>query len=185
MRNFKEKVFTLLYIIFAKNLPRTYHSRLSGKLRVFFGRRILKYCGKGVNIERGAIFNSSCSLGDYSGIGIKSELNGFGGIIIGKYVSMGPEVVVYTCNHSTKRTDIPIQMQGYDELKPVTIEDDVWIGRRVIILPGVTIGKGSVIGAGAVVSKDIPPYSIAVGVPARPVKNRKDYGNEENSTDNS
>lgn len=175
MRSYKEKVFTLLYIIFAKNLPKSYHLRIAGKLRNFFAKRILKSCGKNVNIEHGAVFNSCCSVGDYSGIGIDCEMNGFGGITIGNYVSMGPETVIYTQNHSTKRTDIPMQQQGYDDSKPVVIEDDVWIGRRVIILPGVTIGKGSVIGAGAVVSRDIPPYSVAIGVPARVVKNRKDF----------
>jgi maltose O-acetyltransferase len=86
---------------------------------------------------------------------------------------MGPEVVIYTQNHSSKRTDITMQEQGFDNAKPVIIGNDVWIGRRVIILPGVIIGKGSVIGAGAVVSKNIPAYSVAVGNPAKVVKNRK------------
>ena len=58
-------------------------------------------------------------------------------------------------------------------LGSVTVEDDVWIGSNCVILPGVTIGCGSVIGAGAVVTKDIPPYSIAVGVPAKVLKQRK------------
>jgi acetyltransferase-like isoleucine patch superfamily enzyme len=57
--------------------------------------------------------------------------------------------------------------------KEVVIEDDVWLGYNVIVLPGVTIGKGSVIGAGSVVSKDIPPYSIAIGNPARVIKKRE------------
>ena len=61
-------------------------------------------------------------------------------------------------------------------VKPIVIEDDVWIGRRVIILPGVTIGRGSVIGAGAVVAKDIPPYSVAVGNPCKVVRNRINNG---------
>ena len=67
--------------------------------------------------------------------------------------------------------------QGFSDLAPVIIEDDVWIGARAIILPGVIIGKGSVIGAGAVVAKSIPPYSVAVGNPARVVKTRTDKEN--------
>ena len=173
MRSLKEKFFTLLYILFAKNLPKSYHLKFAKYARGFFAKRILKSFGEDANIEHGAVFNSSCSLGAFSSIGVDCELNGFGGITIGDYVMMGPETVIYTENHSTKRTDIPMQQQGYEAPKPVVIEDDVWIGRRVIILPGVTIGKGSVIGAGAVVSKDIPPYSVAVGVPARVVKSRK------------
>ena len=62
--------------------------------------------------------------------------------------------------------------QGNDETKPVTIGNDVWIGRRVIILPGVTISDGCVIGAGAVVTKDMPAYSIVGGVPAKVIKSR-------------
>lgn len=85
---------------------------------------------------------------------------------------MGPNVIIYTQNHRTDRTDIPMREQGMCEIKPVTIEDDVWLGARVCILPGVTIGKGSIIGACAVVSKSIPPYSLAVGNPAKVVKTR-------------
>ncbi|MEE1104690.1 MAG: DapH/DapD/GlmU-related protein, partial [Ruminococcus sp.] len=71
------------------------------------------------------------------------------------------------------RTDIPMMEQGKLEPKPVTIGDDCWIGRRVMILPGVHIAEGCVIGAGAVVTKNIPPYSVAAGVPARVIKSRK------------
>ena len=63
--------------------------------------------------------------------------------------------------------------QGWSVEKPVIIEDDVWIGSRVTILPGVTIGEGSVIGASAVVAKSVPPYSVVVGNPAKIVKTRK------------
>ncbi|MBE7081631.1 MAG: maltose O-acetyltransferase [Clostridiales bacterium] len=86
---------------------------------------------------------------------------------------MGPYVIFYAQNHCTSNPDIPMREQGMAEIKPITIEDDVWIGARVVVLPGVTIGKGSVIGACAVVSKDVPPYSVFVGNPGRVVKNRK------------
>ncbi len=86
---------------------------------------------------------------------------------------MGPEVLIYTQNHDFSRTDITMDQQGWADEKPVVIEDDVWIGSRVIILPGVTIGKGSVIGASAVVTKSVPPYSVVAGNPAKIVKTRK------------
>ena len=76
---------------------------------------------------------------------------------------MGPEVYIYTQNHDFKRTDITMDKQGWSAEKPVVIEDDVWIGSRVTILPGVTIGEGSIIGASSVVTKSCPPYSIVVG----------------------
>lgn len=86
---------------------------------------------------------------------------------------MGPDVRIITINHKTERTDIPMKGQGVLSPQKVTICDDVWIGARVIILPGVTIGKGSIIGAGAVVTKDVPEYAVMGGVPARVIKFRK------------
>jgi len=70
------------------------------------------------------------------------------------------------------RIDIPINQQGSTEEKPIEIGNDVWIGTRVIILPGVKIGDHSIIGAGAVVTKSFPPYSIIGGVPAKLIKKR-------------
>jgi maltose O-acetyltransferase len=67
-----------------------------------------------------------------------------------------------------------MRLQGIKKAQPVSIEDDVWIGARVIILPGVRIGQGSIIGAGAVVAKNIPSYSICVGNPARIIRSRKE-----------
>ena len=88
-------------------------------------------------------------------------------------------MIVYEQNHNFDRVDIPMCQQGFQPVEPVHIGNDVWIGRRVIILPGVTIGDGCVIGAGAVVAKDIPPFSIAVGNPCRVIKNRKVNGTVE------
>ncbi len=86
---------------------------------------------------------------------------------------MGPDVVIFTMNHRADRTDIHMGAQGMTEKRKVIIGNDVWIGQRVMIMPGVTIGDGCIIAAGAVVTKDIPPYSIAGGVPARVLKSRK------------
>lgn len=175
MRSKKEKIWMLMYTIFAKNLPKSAHFKPAKKLRCFYAKRVMISVGKDVNIEKGAMFNGQSSIGDKSGVGIYCELNG--PVTIGKYVNMGPEVIIYTRNHGTSRTDIIMQEQGYGEYKPVVIEDDVWIGRRVIILPGVTIGKGSVVGAGSVVAKSVPPYSVAVGNPAKVIKNRLEIQN--------
>jgi maltose O-acetyltransferase len=85
---------------------------------------------------------------------------------------MGPEVFIITTNHRTSSTEIPMVYQGYEPTAPVTIGDDVWIGARAIILPGVKVGSASIIGAGAVVSKDVPAGGIVVGNPARIVRYR-------------
>ena len=86
---------------------------------------------------------------------------------------MGPDVVILTSNHKADRIDIPIGAQGMTGKRKVTIGNDVWIGQRVMIMPGVTIGDGCIIAAGAVVTKDVAPYSIVGGVPARVLKMRK------------
>lgn len=112
-------------------------------------------------------------LGNNTWLGPGTELHGEGGITIGNGVIFGPDVIVYTRTH---RFDHPeLNALPYDDhvlLKSVTIRDYVWIGRRAIILPGVTIGMGAVIGAGAVVSKSIPDYAVAVGNPAKVIRYR-------------
>jgi maltose O-acetyltransferase len=95
-----------------------------------------------------------------------------GTITIGADVMMGPDVVILTTNHIFENTDIPMDQQGIANELPVTIEDDVWIGTRVIILPGRHIGRGSIIGAGSVVTKDIPPFAIVGGNPAKVIRYR-------------
>ena len=97
-----------------------------------------------------------------------------GEIIIGDNVSMGPYCVLRAANHVFTNPNIPIREQGHEPGK-IILEDDVWLGANVIVLPNVKIGRGSVIGAGAVVTKEIEPYSIAVGVPAKKIRRR---GNE-------
>ena len=131
---------------------------------------MLENCGKNVNIESNATFSSKVTLEDYSGIGINAKI--YGTCHIGRYVMMGTDVTIITRNHRFDRTDIPMMEQGFEEERPVYIGNDVWIGDRVLILPGVHIGDGSIIAAGAVVTKDVPPYSIVAGVPARKIRDR-------------
>jgi len=95
-----------------------------------------------------------------------------GGLEIGDNVLIGPGVGIHGSNYKYSDKNRPIIEQGI-ESKGIKIEDDVWIGSNSTILDGVTIGKGSVIGAGSVVTRDIPPYSVAFGVPAKVVEERK------------
>lgn len=95
-----------------------------------------------------------------------------GKIRIGNYVHTGANVMMFAFNHSIDDIDVPSILQDYYDAD-VIIEDDVWIGAGSVILAGVHIGKGSVIAAGSVVNKDIPPYSIAGGIPAKVLKTRK------------
>lgn len=88
-------------------------------------------------------------------------------IHMGDHVAIGPKCLFETLNHSLKCTP-----EGFrpGKSKGIVVEDNVWIGACAIILPGVRIGKGSVVAAGAVITKDVPPYSVVAGIPARVIK---------------
>lgn len=85
---------------------------------------------------------------------------------------MGPEVVIYSSMHAYDDLNIPIMMQGAKEIKPVTIGNDVWVGLRAVIMPGVKIGNHVIIGSGAVVTHDVPDYAVVGGVPAKVIRYR-------------
>jgi maltose O-acetyltransferase len=173
--NMNRKISLVIYYLFTQYLPKSVLSPggLSKKIRGYLAKGIFKKCGKNVNLENRAYFGTgeNTEIGDNSSIGTSCQL--YGPVLIGKDVMMSPEVIILTRNHKHNRLDIPIRLQGMEEEKKVIIEDDVWIGTRVIILPGVRIGKGSIVAAGSVVTKDIPKYSIVGGVPAKTIKTRK------------
>lgn len=93
-------------------------------------------------------------------------------ITIGRDVLIAAYCSIISGNHCYTSREIPIREQGYFHGKPITIEDDVWLGTRVIVLEGVTIGMGAIVGAGSVVNKDIPAYEIWGGIPAKFIKKR-------------
>jgi acetyltransferase-like isoleucine patch superfamily enzyme len=131
--------------------------------------------GEGVSINDSVVINANRGqviLGDRSWLGPFCLVYGNGGVTIGSNVLVAGHTSINTVSHSADRCDIPINDQPA-VIDPVVIEDDVWIGLNAVILQGVTIGRGTIVGAGAVVNKSIPPWSIAVGVPARVVGRRK------------
>lgn len=107
-------------------------------------------------------------IGDFSSVNANDAE-----VIIGSNVAIGPMVLLQGANHRFDRLDVPITEQGHIP-SFVRIADDVWIGARVTILPGVTVHTGAVIGAGAVVGKDVPPYAVVVGVPAKVIRYRNE-----------
>lgn len=110
-------------------------------------------------------------IGDYSNIGAYCYLGCGGGIEIGKNVMMSPRVSLHSENHNFDQLNIPMREQGVTR-KAIVIEDDCWLASSSVILSGVHIGQGSIVAAGAVVTKDVPPYTIVGGFPARIIGRR-------------
>lgn len=164
--------FRTLYEVIGKHMPSSYCKLriLQKEFRYFCAKRFINHIGINVNIERGASFSKKVSIGDNSGIGINAYIQGE--CYIGKNVMMGPSCTIYTINHEFSDIEIPMCEQGIQKEKPVYIGDDVWIGSNVIILPGVIIEKHSIIGAGAVVTKNVPEKAIVAGNPARIIRYR-------------
>lgn len=138
-------------------------------LRRFFYRLAGVKIGQGSTIHTGTVFYDPrhISIGKDTVVGEKAVLDGREKINIGDHVDIASEVMIYNSEHNIEAEDFSAI------IAPVTIDDYVFIGPRAIILPGVKIGKGAVIGAGAIVTKDIPPFAIAGGVPAKIIGERR------------
>ena len=129
--------------------------------------------GKGIKISEGThIWNpNNVFLGNNVRIGRGSHLNAVEKIKIGSNVSLGPYVIITSANHNYTNINIPINKQGLTA-KEIIINDDVWIGTFSVILPGIMIGKGSIIAASAVVTKNVPSGVVVAGVPAKIIHKR-------------
>ena len=174
MRTILRAICYVLYYGFARHLPISYRPYAFGSMYVrrWICKGMFAKCGKKVNIEHGADIGSGrhTEIGDFSGIGVNCRATG--PLKIGRDVMMGPEVVIISTSHKFRDPNVPMRLQGFYEPQTVIIEDDVWIGTRAIILPGRRLGKGSIVGAGAVVTKDVEPYTIVGGDPARVIGRR-------------
>ena len=121
-------------------------------------------------IESFACINNAVGdvmIGNHTRIGLHNTI--IGPVEIGSHVNLAQGITVTALNHNFDDAEKRIDEQGVST-NPVTIEDDVWIGANVVILPGVTIGNHCVVAAGAVVTKDVPPHSLVAGVPAKVIK---------------
>lgn len=143
------------------------------EIRILIWKKRLKSCGEKVIICSGTRLQvaKNISLGNNVRIGERSRLSAVGGITIGNNVSLGPEVLIWSSNHNYYSPE-SLPFDRNSKLKPVKIEDNVWIGARACIAPGVTIGEGAVIAMGAVVTKDVPPCAVVGGNPAKVLKYR-------------
>jgi acetyltransferase-like isoleucine patch superfamily enzyme/glycosyltransferase involved in cell wall biosynthesis len=153
-------------------LTRDWEGVLPLRFRRVLCRNLFAKVGRNVVVRAGVTIYDGKDLrvGDNVSIGGGTYISG-GPVEIGNDVRIARSVHIETYNHRFDRIDIPIRLQeGCNE--PVLIENDVWIGARVTICPGVRVGRGSVVGAASVVTSNLPPYSVAVGCPARVVRSR-------------
>lgn len=165
-------------------------------LRYFFWKRRFAYCGEGVlfgdrlivtgfpaiRIGEGTSIMSdsylyahdsnSLTIGSHCSFNHNVMLGATGGeIVIGNDVLVGPNVVLRAADHVFASTEIPIRSQGHRPGR-IVIADDVWLAANVVVTSGVTIGHGCVVGAGSIVTSDLPPMTVCVGNPARPIRSR-------------
>ncbi|WP_313396176.1 acyltransferase [Sphingobacterium multivorum] len=163
--------------------PRWY-LRLFQFLYVHKGRGAVIYCsvrkdlvpfrkcqiGARTVVESYSLINNAVGdliIGSHSRIGVGNTV--IGPVWIGDYVQIGQHVLISGLNHKYENIDITIAEQGI-EVSSVRINNNVWIGANAVILAGITIGEHCVVGAGSVVTKDVPPFSVVVGNPAKVVK---------------
>ncbi|USD62240.1 acyltransferase [Vibrio sp. SCSIO 43140] len=158
-------------------MPLTHWMLHSKRLGYWLCNKKFKVFADGASVRAGAyaVATDKISLGRNVVIRPGSMLHadpepGGAEIIIEDDVLIGSSVHIYLDTHAYDDVSLPIYYQGFYKAESVTLKSGCWIGANAVILPGVTVGKNSVIGAGSVVTKSIPDFCVAVGVPARVVK---------------
>ena len=142
----------------------------SNRLRLYFWRGLGAGIGRATSVHRGCrmYLPGRIQIGNHSVVNREVLLDGRMGLTIGDNVSISEGVAIFTLEHD------PDSPTFANRGNPVTIGDRVFIGARAMVLPGITIEEGAVVAAGAVVTRDVPPFAIVAGVPARPIKKRRE-----------
>lgn len=179
------------------------HAMGGSYLRYFFWKNRLAHCGGGVrfgdrlvvtgfpairigegtSIMSGSYLyahdSNSLTIGSHCSFNHNVILGAAGGeIVIGNDVLIGPNVVLRAADHEFASKEVPIRCQGHRPGR-IVIGDDVWLGANVVVTSGVTIGHGCVVGAGSIVTRDLPPMNVCVGNPARPIRSRQPQATEQ------
>lgn len=170
-----KKIYLLFYYLVAQYLPMQPFPgyKIFYRLRYIICNRVLSECGEKVIVKNKCYFGdgSKLKIGSFSQLGQNARITG--PVTLGSHILMGPDVVIMGVTHDISDVTKPMIDPSNPSLEdPVVIGDNVWIGTRVIILPGVKIGSNSIVGAGAVVTKEFGPNSIIGGVPAKFIKSR-------------
>ncbi len=180
------RVSLILYYLIACHLPGYYYpmGKVFSWFRVQLLRRIIEHMGSNIRIGPGVYIGNggNVEIGSNCHINDRAYLRN---VKIGNYVMIAPDVHFVSEQHQSKSLDIPMIEQGKIESTQTVLEDDIWIGLRAIIMPGIHIGRSVIIAAGAVVTKDVPEYSVVAGVPARIIRSRRDPRKKSEKASNS
>ncbi|HNS51181.1 MAG TPA: sugar O-acetyltransferase [Anaerolineae bacterium] len=132
-------------------------------------RRLLGHIGRESTIEPPffCAYGRNIHIGDHVFLNVLCTILDCAEVRIGDHVMIGPSVQIYTAAHLLQAQP---RRQGWEVAKAIVIEDNAWLGGGAILLPGVTIGRNAVVGAGAVVSHSVPPDTVVAGNPARPIR---------------
>lgn len=177
---FRSNLRSLLLFGNSKKVKFGRNVKLSGQIKFGNNIYIQDYsCVRGlnINIEDNVFIHENVLIrsNEYISIGKNTTINRnccvLAKVVIGENCSIAPNVVIVGANHNFKDPTMVIKAQG-SEMLGIKIEDDVWIGANVTVLDGITIGKGAVVAAGAVVNKQVLPYTIVGGIPAKRLGNR-------------
>lgn len=150
--------------------------RLGWIIRRFTLGPFFKHAGKNFHIAEFASIQppNMFSIGEHGVVSRHCIINARGGVTVGAYAGFGPMCQIISYSHKMYAADDEVHpLDRGMEYAPIVIEDDVWVGGHCTIMMGVTIGRGSIVGAGSVVTRDVPPYTVVAGIPARPIMTRK------------
>ncbi len=147
---------------------------LASVLRVLIWSVFLKKIGHSITIMNDVIIMSpqKVEIGHHVLLNSGTKIGGQNGVIIGNHVLLSYNVNIVSEDHAYDNPLLPTKSQGYKKTGPIIIEDDVWIGANAVIMPNINIGRGAIVGANAVVTKNVEPYTIIGGVPAKLIKFR-------------
>jgi maltose O-acetyltransferase len=166
----------VLYYGLATHMPATDapFGVISQRFRNFLASRLIASFGRSVRVNPKANFGSGRRISVGDNCNLSSGMKVIGDLVLGDDVMLGPEVVFISYNHEVSDLEVPMRAQGATESKPIIVGNDVWIGMRAMIMPGVTIGSHSIVAGGSIVTKDVPEWAIVGGNPAKIIKFRKD-----------
>ena len=168
------KISYALYYSFFFHLPHSRYVGLMNRWRVWYVSKVLKL----MPYDKRSVIEPNVYLSDgkETKIGRNCRINENVFIqqaTIGNNVLIAPNCAILSVSHNHENMAIPIVDQGDTQPKPPIIGNNVWLGRNVVVMPGIKIGEGAIVGAGAVVTKDVEPFVVVGGVPARFIKSRK------------